>query len=368
MKTVPLLYFKSVDMAQRNVEGIANYISEALTRAGYHVPHIYWGHPDFEKDTQKGNSGNGNRICIRVGSIFSKCDGRWLCHLEPPEVPQYTILRLPRQLNHLRTKADRSGGHEGSGGGAFRIGTHQYMRAKPCFTGSRRPMGSAPEPCRCHSALRRNWNKVSPWRNRPFEVSFCGNLLGMELRQLPDGSKLEEIFSDFKDGPAPFPTIDRGSRGNSSPTQGRRDHPTHGASVHLGERPCRQNTSVVLVGVVNSYVKRHRRLDVVKQFVKSKRKLHLFGMGWEWLAAENRNVVLHGSGSSQKQDEVFDQSKILLHINAQGGANDRVFWATAKGAALLAQRNPTVDVALVDGVGYLGYDRPAPTSLKSSTD
>ena len=53
MKTVPLLYFKSVDMAQRNVEGIANYISEALTRAGYHVPHIYWGHPDFEKDLRK---------------------------------------------------------------------------------------------------------------------------------------------------------------------------------------------------------------------------------------------------------------------------------------------------------------------------
>ena len=179
----------------------------------------------------------------------------------------------------------------------------------------------------------------------------------MELRQLPDGSKLEEIFSDFKDGPAPFRRLIEAVREIHH-------HPRGAVITQLMEllsisaRDLADKRWSVLVGVVDSYVKRHRRLDIVKQFVKSKRKLHLFGMGWEWLAAENCNVVLHGSREWSKQDEVFDQSKILLHIdNTQGGANDRVFWATAKGAALLAQRNPTVDVALVDGVGYLGYDQ-----------
>ena len=195
------------------------------------------------------------------------------------------------------------------------------------------------------------------WRDRPFEVSFCGNI-GMELQGLRPGNTVEEVFADYKEGPAPFRRlVEAVAEIHRSPRGPLINQLMECLAIAPGDFADRR--WLMLAWAVDSYMKRQRRIDIVNRFAKGKRKLNLFGAGWEQIGANNPNVTVHGVTAWSTQGEIFGRSKILLNIesNTQCAANDRVFWATAKGAALLSQRNPTVDAIFVDGDGYLGYDQ-----------
>lgn len=355
MKTVPLLYFKSRQQFLRNVEGNANRIGEALTRAGYDVPHLCWEGPGFDEGFSRALSAKEIEFVFVVGqySLNVPVDGgRIWNHARFRNTTFFVFLidtiiyeLQPIVLELLRDAAGRAvfGCGDTTGQGLFQSFTRALGLRAHAFPF---PCGGTPNP-----------GRVTPWRERPFEVSFCGNI-GLELMGLRPGKRIEEIFTDYKDGPAPYgKVVEAVKEIHRSPRGEMISQLMDCLGISPGTLADRQ--WLMLAWAVDSYFKRQRRIDIVKRFAKSKRTLNIFGTGWEGIADGHPNIILHGVRDWAAQAEVFDLSKILLHIesNTYGGANDRVFWATAHGALLLTQRNPTFDTMLVDGGGYLGFEQ-----------
>lgn len=354
MKTVPLLYFASKHRELRNIEGIANCIGDALVRSGYNVPHLCWDGPQFAKgfrDTLEAREVEFVFVLSQY-SLNAPFEGGRVWEHPRFRNSIFVVFLLDSiiyELQPIVLEAVKSAGdrfifalYDVSGQALF----HEFTRAQGCRARTiPMPFGAPPSP-----------TATKQWQARLFEVSFCGNI-GIEIMGLRPGEKIEEIFADYKHGPIPYRRLVAAIKELGHTSNGP-IVPHLMARLAISPEDLANRDLLVAVWGIDSYFKRERRIEIVKRFARTKKRLHVFGSGWETILDGINNIELHGVKEWSSQDEIFNQSKILLNIepNTNGGANDRVFSATANGALLLTQRNPVIDTLLVHGDGYLGYE------------
>jgi hypothetical protein len=97
--------------------------------------------------------------------------------------------------------------------------------------------------------------------------------------------------------------------------------------------------------------------------------LHVWGNGWEPLAARYGTFVYGGVGSFAETLHTLRRARVVLNINNGfvAGGHERVFTAMCAGAAVFSDRNPYYAEAFAEGREIVTFDWPelasAPTKL-----
>lgn len=115
-------------------------------------------------------------------------------------------------------------------------------------------------------------------------------------------------------------------------------------------------TWVKFLGELDSYIKRLRRLRIVRSLATA--DMHIFGHGWREVAPD-LPATYHDPVPYGRQFEIFSNAQIVLNAdpNWGAGAHDRVFNAMLCGAVALTQRNAYSELVFQDGFDALLYSQ-----------
>jgi len=100
---------------------------------------------------------------------------------------------------------------------------------------------------------------------------------------------------------------------------------------------------LVLMREIETYLRAHQRLEILKELDQSNRPVDIFGDGWKF--AEFQNHRVHPAVNYQQNLRLMASSKIVINASLMfpSGAHERVFSSMANGAVCLTNHTPYLE-------------------------
>lgn len=115
--------------------------------------------------------------------------------------------------------------------------------------------------------------------------------------------------------------------------------------------------TATLISFVISYIRQYKRDVILKKLFHSGLPITLYGLGWEPIAKEFKNVNYAGNISTEETAKLTTKAKVIVNLNANftNGGHDRVFTGMLNGAVVFTDRSHYYDEFYQDKENYLLY-------------
>jgi hypothetical protein len=136
-----------------------------------------------------------------------------------------------------------------------------------------------------------------------------------------------------------------------------------GISAKLGVDPKFDETIIQFLRGPLTYVRNNDRVNIVKSLIDSGLPITICGSGWRNYLGDPDNITFLDSVSFEKLSEFYNNSKVVLNINAGNGGSERAFYAAASGAAVVSDWSGDLGRCFADGDEIAFFNRVKPASV-----
>lgn len=124
--------------------------------------------------------------------------------------------------------------------------------------------------------------------------------------------------------------------------------------------PKEERDMVAVIALLHQYAKQFERIKIIDALVESGLKIQIVGNGWEQLYQHKSNVSFLSEVDYEKVKDVYAQSRLVVNLNAEHGACERVFDAMSVGAIVYSEFSYQLQQYFPNTEGVYFYSKTSP--------